>query len=326
MNPHNSDDILVKQESETDPRFGCSPEDRSIDEHLRMGFVILDKPAGPTSHQVVSWVKGILGIGKAGHSGTLDPKVSGVLPIGLLDSTKLLRILLSSGKEYITFMRLHSDVPEDRIRETLQHLQGVLYQTPPLKSAVKIQLRKREIYELEIFEVNGRDVLFRVDCEAGTYIRKLCHDAGLILGSGASMKELRRIRSGPFTEDDSVTLHDLKDAFEFYKESGDERYMRSVVYPMEDGVSHLKKLWVNDNAIDAICHGAPVYAPGISKLASGIDVDDLVAVLSLKSELVALGRSLYSSQDIMAMDKGKVLALERVIMREGTYPKKWGNK
>ena len=326
MNSHNLDKVLVKEESETDPRFGCSPEDRSIKEHLRLGFVILDKPSGPTSHQVVSWVKDILGVGKAGHSGTLDPKVSGVLPIGLLDSTKLLRILLTSGKEYITLMHLHSDVAEDRVRETLQHLQGVLYQTPPLKSAVKIQLRKREIYDLEIFEVNGRDVLFRVDCEAGTYIRKLCHDAGLILGSGASMKELRRIRSGPFTEEDSVSLHDLKDAFEFYREGGDEKYVRSVVYPIEYGVSHLKTIWVNDNSIDAICHGAPVYAPGISKLESEIEVNELVAVLSLKCELVALGRSLYSSQDIIARDRGKILDLERVIMQEGVYPRKWGNK
>ncbi len=326
MSLHNPASVLVKEESETDPRFGCSPGDRPIDEYLRMGFVVLDKPAGPTSHQVVSWIKGILGVGKAGHSGTLDPKVSGVLPVALLDSTKLLRILLSSGKEYITFMRLHSDVAEDRIRETLRYLRGVIYQTPPLKSAVKRRLRKREIYELEVLEVNGRDVLFRVDCEAGTYIRKLCHDAGLILGSGASMKELRRIRSGPFTEEDSVTLHDLKDAFEFYKAGGDEGYLRSVVYPVEDGVSHLKKIWVKDNAIDAICHGAPLYAPGISKLMSGIGIDELVAVLSLKNELVALGRSLYSSDDIIALDGGKTLDLDRVIMREGTYPRKWGNK
>jgi len=326
MNPQNSGKILVKQESETDPRYGCSPEDRPIEEHLRLGFVVLDKPSGPTSHQVVSWVKDILGVVKAGHSGTLDPKVSGVLPIGLLDSTRLLGILLTSGKEYITLMHLHSDVAKDRVRETLQHLQGVLYQTPPLKSAVKIQLRKREIYELEVFEVRVRDVLFRVDCEAGTYIRKLCHDAGLILGSGASMKELRRIRSGPFTEEDSISLHELKDAFEFYKEEGDEKHVRSVVYPVEYGISHLKKIWVNDNSIDAICHGAPVYAPGISKLVSDIGVNELVAVLSLKGELVALGRSLYSSQDIEARDKGKILDLERVIMRDGTYPQKWGNK
>jgi len=320
----NPGEVLVKIDSETDPRFGCSPEQRSIKEHINKGFLVLDKPSGPTSHQVVSWIKDIVGVERAGHSGTLDPKVTGVLPVGLLDSTRILQVLLLSGKEYVTFMRLHSDVAESRVREVLDYFVGRIYQTPPVKSAVKRQLRVRQIYELIVLEVDGRDVLFRVDCEAGTYIRKLCFDVGLVLGSGASMKQLRRVRAGPFTEDDVISLHDLKDAFVFYAEDGDESHIREIVQPMESAVSHLAGVWVGDNAVDAVCHGAPVYAPGVCRISSQIKVNELVAVYSLKNELVALGRSLYTSEDILGRDKGKVVDLERVVMSAGVYPSGWG--
>ncbi len=326
MNSRPSPEILIKFESESDPRFGCSPFDRPIDEHIRMGLIILDKPSGPTSHQVVAWVKEIFSIKKAGHSGTLDPKVTGVLPIGLMDSTKILTILLSSGKEYVTYMKLHSDASRERLDEALNYFRGEIYQTPPIKSSVKRQLRKRNIYGIEVLEIDDRNVLFTVDCEAGTYIRKLCHDLGLVLGCGAHMKELRRTRAGPFNENLCIGLHDLRDAYEFFREDGDETALRRLIHPLEKGVEHLGKIWVRDNAVDAICHGANVYAPGISKLEGNIQVNDDVAVFSLKDELIALGKSLYSSKDILGLDKGMVVESNRVVMKPGTYPRKWGGR
>lgn len=319
MNPK----ILVKSDDQTDPRYGIEPQNRPIKEYIRKGIVDLDKPSGPTSHQVASWVKDMLNLKKAGHSGTLDPKVTGVLPIALEDSTRTLQTLLTAGKEYVALMRVHGEVTDDRLKEVLSYFQGRIFQRPPLKSSVKRQLRIKNIYSIKLIERLGCFILLDVDCEAGTYMRKLCHDLGLVLGTGAHMRELRRIRSGPFTEKDVVTLHDLKDAYEFYLEDGDERRLRECILPMESGVQHLKKIWIKDSAVSAVCHGADLNAPGISKLDTEISLNELVAIMSLKNELVATGRSLRTSEEIHEMDKGKVVDLERVVMEPKTYPRKW---
>jgi len=315
--------VIVKSDDEPDPRYGCYPEKRSIEEHLKKGIINLDKPPGPTSHQVVHWIKEILKIDKAGHSGTLDPKATGVLPVALGDSTKIIRVFFPFKKEYVAVMNLHKDVPEKNLREVLNYFQGRIIQRPPVKSSVKRQLRLRTVEYIEFLERDGKSVLFIVGCEAGTYIRKLCHDIGLILGVGAHMTELRRTKAGPFTEKTVRTLHDIKDAYEFYIEDGNEKYLREYILPIEAGVEHLKKVWVKDSAISAICHGADLNAPGINKFNSGIEVNELIAIMSLKNELVAIGTSLRTSDEIMEMDRGKVIDLERVIMKTGVYPKKW---
>jgi H/ACA ribonucleoprotein complex subunit 4 len=189
-------ELLVK--SECQPKgYGKDPSRRTIPELLDKGVINLDKPYGPTSHEVTAWVKNVLHIKRAGHSGTLDPHVTGVLPTMLGDSTRLVRVLLLSGKEYVCVMRLHADVPEIKVKAVLGEFTGTIYQRPPLVSAVKRQLRKRTIYYIDFMEMNGRDVLFRVGCEAGTYIRKLCHDIGEALGDGAHMYEQRRTKTGP---------------------------------------------------------------------------------------------------------------------------------
>ncbi len=317
--------VLVKSDEETDPGYGIKPDKRPIKEYILKGIINLDKPSGPTSHQVAAWVKEILHIEKAGHSGTLDPKTTGVLPIALADSTKILKTLLLAGKEYVTLMSLHGEVKNSQLKKTLSYFQGNIYQKPPLKSAVKRQIRTKKIYSIKLIERKENLVLFTVDCEAGTYIRKLCHDIGLICGTGAHMQNLRRIRVGPFTEEDLVTLHDLKDAYEFYCENGEEKYLRECIKPREHGIRHLKKIWLKDTAISAICHGADLNAPGISKLDPGIEINELVALMSLKDELVAAGRSLKTSEEIMETQKGKITDLERVIMAPDTYPRKWRN-
>ena len=319
MNPK----ILVKSDDQTDPRYGIEPKKRPIEEYIKNGIVNLDKPSGPTSHQVVSWVKEILHLKKAGHSGTLDPKATGILPVALENSTRILQTLLPADKKYIALMKLHGNVSDRKLEEILTYFRGNILQRPPLRSAVKRQLRIKSIYSIKLIERSENFILFSVDCEAGTYIRKLCHDIGLVLGTGAHMERLRRIRVGPFTEKNIVTLHELKDAYEFYLEDGNEEYLRRCILPKEYAIQHLKKIWIKDTAVSAICHGADLNAPGISKFDSEININELVAIMSLKNELVATGRSLRTSEEITQMEKGKVIDLERVIMKPEAYPRRW---
>lgn len=318
--------ILLKSDEKTDPKYGCPPAERSIEDHIRRGVVNIDKPSGPSSHQVTEWARGILELEKAGHSGTLDPKVTGVLPVTLENSTRVVRTLLLSSKEYICVMMLHKEIPKSMVREIFKEFVGEIYQRPPVKSAVRRRLRTRNIYELELLEKDGNAVLFRVRCEAGTYIRKLCHDIGLVLNTGGHMQELRRTKAGPFDESTLVILHDLIDAWKFYKEDGDEKLLRKLVQPVENAVRHMKSIWIKDGAVDAVCHGANLNAPGVSKLSEGIMKDELVALFTLKDELVAIGNSRQDSEEIMKMKRGLVVNLERVVMKTDTYPRMWHPK
>ena len=222
-------------------------------------------------------------------------------------------------------MTLHREIPEDEIKEIFDEFTGKIYQTPPVKSAVKRELRVRNIYYSTIYEIEGKDVLFRIGCEAGTYVRTYCHDIGEALGCGAHMAELRRTKVGPFDErkDNLVNLHDLTDAYHFYIEDGDESFIRQAIQPMEIASSHLPQIFIKDSAVEAICHGAKLGAGGISKLSPDIKKGDLVAIKSLKGELVAAGMSMCSSQEIMNADSGLVVDTNKVFMDTGIYPKGW---
>jgi H/ACA ribonucleoprotein complex subunit 4 len=318
--------ILTKSEESTDEKYGCQPEKRPIQEHICKGVVNIDKPSGPSSHEVSAWVKEIFKAKKVGHSGTLDPKVTGVLPVAIDEATKILQALLISGKQYVTLMKLHGDTTNSQIKKTLSYFQTEIYQKPPLKSAVKRQLRTRTLYSIRYIEREGEYVLYTVDCEAGTYIRKLCHDIGLVLGVGAHMQELRRTKAGPYTEETLITLHDLRDAHETYLENKDETQLRKMIQPMESAVSHLPKIWIKDSAISAICHGAELAAPGVSKLTDNIKKENLIALMSLKNELVALARAKHDSNIILTEEKGEVASTERVTMHPDTYPRGWSTK
>ncbi len=317
-------EVLVRAQDMTDPSHGCEPSKRPILEHLRLGIINLDKPVGPTSHEITAWVKRVLEVRRAGHGGTLDPKVSGILPTALEDATKMVQTLLPAGKEYVCVMHLHGDVPQHRLEQVLREFEGEIYQRPPLRAAVKRQLRARRIYYLELLELEGRDVLMRVGCEAGTYMRKLCFDMGEALGCGAHMRELRRTRTGPFHEDGTLTnLHEIADAYAFWREDGDEKHLRKVILPAEAAVEHLPKIVVRDGAVDALCHGASLAAPGVLTVETGISPDDLVALMSLKGELISLARATMTSKQIFEAEHGIVAKPERVVMSPGTYPRKW---
>ena len=314
---------MIKDPNAIPDKWGKRPSDRSVGELLKGGVIILDKPSGPTSHQATAWVRDALKVERVGHGGTLDPYVSGVLPVTLGKATRLTDIVLSSDKEYICLMRLHGDRPEDRIRKVFKEFVGKIYQLPPVRSSIKRQLRIRTIKELEILDIRGRDVLFRMECDAGTYARTLCVDIGDVLGCGANMVELRRSRSGKMTEARSHTLQDIRDAYVFWQQNGREDWLRSMIMPMEVLVEPLPKIVVKATAVDAICHGADLNIQGIHMLDEDIRKNALVAMMTARGELIAIGRMAMSSSKIMATSQGKAVDTERVFMDEGHYPKMW---
>lgn len=229
--------------------------EQEIQNLLERGIIVIDKPVGPTSFETVDFVRRILQIEKAGHSGTLDPKVSGVLPIAFGRATRILELMLALPKEYIGVMRLHSDVPLEEIGEKIKEkFSGKILQTPPRKSAVKRQEREREVYEFVILEKDGLDVLFRVKCEAGTYVRKLVHDLGLALNIGAHMSELRRVAVGNFSEEKCVTLYELAEAYEKAK-GGDFASLWKMILPVELATQHLPKAILKREALEKARHG-----------------------------------------------------------------------
>jgi H/ACA ribonucleoprotein complex subunit 4 len=313
---------MVRMASSTNPDHGKAPAERDVHERLAAGVVALDKPAGPSSHQVSAWLRDALQVERTGHGGTLDPNVTGVLPVTMGTGTKAVQALLTSGKEYVTVMRLHEAINANSIRNTAASFVGDLRQLPPVRSAVARRTRTRRIYYLDVLEVEGRDVLMRVGCEAGTYIRSLCVDLAKALGTRGHMQELRRTRTGLFTESDLVTLHDALDARAFM-DAGDASWLLAVVRPVEDVAAHLPAVVLRDTAIDAVCHGAPLAVIGVAQIDAAIEPEQLVRLLSLKGELVGLGRAQMTTEAVLGVPKGIAATAERIIMRTGTYPRTW---
>lgn len=310
--------ILTKIEAETNSDFGCKPEKRSVKDLISYGVVNLNKVSGPTSHQVTDYVKKIFHVKKAGHSGTLDPKVTGVLPIALDKGTRIVQVLLTAGKEYVCLMYLHKKIPEEKIRSMFNDYLGEIKQIPPVRSAVKRVERKRTIYYVDILEIDGQNVLFRMGCQAGTYVRKYVHDFGKKIGCNAHMVQLVRTKAGPFKDKNMFTLHDLKDAYEYWKE-GNEKEIRKFVLPFEKAVDHLGKVWISDGAVDPVCHGSDLYVAGISKLNDKIHKNDMIAVMTLKDELVCIGKAEMDSDEILERKRGIVVKTKKVLMDRGTY-------
>lgn len=317
--------LVTRYKAKTNPEQGCAPEKRSLNELLKKAVINLDKPSGPTSHEVADYVKNILKVKTAGHGGTLDPRVTGVLPVALNKATRVLQVFLHGGKEYVCEMRLHKDVEEGKVLEALKHFTGKIKQLPPIKSSVKRVLREREIYYIKVLEFHKRSVLFRVGCEAGTYIRKLCTDVGDYLGVKAHMQDLRRTQASCFKEEDSFSLHDLQDAMTLLREKKDDILIRECVKPIESSVTHLKKVIASDGGVAAVAYGSSLMLPGVVKLTSNIEKDDLVAIMSLKGELVGLGNAGMTSEDMQKKSKGVAVVIDKVFIKPGVYKRSWKN-
>jgi len=311
----------------TDNKYGTFYDKRSIEQLLDYGLIILDKPPGPTSHETVAWTKRLLKIPKIGHSGTLDPQVSGVLPLGLGEATKALGVLLYGPKEYHALGRIHSLPSKEKLDKIIQLFTGEIFQKPPQRSAVVRQTRTRTIYEWEILEQKERLLLTRILCESGTYIRKLYYDIGEILGPGATMIELRRTRVDQFHESDGlITLHELANAFSVWEEKKDESKLKKIIKPIEYAFSEIKSVIIRDSAVDAMCHGAQLAIPGILKISPNLKKGDIVGIYTQKGEIVALAESTMSEEEIRDATKGYAFETKRIIMAINTYPRKWRTK
>ncbi|MFH1420871.1 MAG: RNA-guided pseudouridylation complex pseudouridine synthase subunit Cbf5 [Candidatus Aenigmatarchaeota archaeon] len=289
---------------------GTSPSSKAISEILKNGFLVLDKPAGPTSQDTVATVKKMLGLKKAGQSGTLDPETSGVLLITTENACKVMPLLNGLDKEYVCVMHAHRDVDDKKLVSTLKEFVGTIKQKPPVKSAVKRVERFRNVYKIEILDRVDKDVCLQIACAAGTYIRKLVHDIGEKIG-GAHMKELRRVRVGPFTESESHTLQELKDSFVFWRENGDEN-IREIVLPIEYCLRAAKIVVIKDSAIKNVRNGSALYAGGVSRVQSNIINNDVVALVSLNGALIALGNVQMDASE-MIKSKGAAVKVDRVL-------------
>ncbi|KAG7511015.1 H ACA ribonucleoprotein complex subunit DKC1 [Solea senegalensis] len=308
----NFDKLNVRTAHYTPLPNGSNPLKRTIHDYVRSGFINLDKPANPSSHEVVAWIRRILRVEKTGHSGTLDPKVTGCLIVCVDRATRLVKSQQSAGKEYVGIVRLHNAIESEHVlARALETLTGALFQRPPLIAAVKRQLRVRTIYESKLIEYDPerRLGIFWVSCEAGTYIRTLCVHLGLLLGVGGQMQELRRVRSGVLGEKDNVvTMHDVLDAQWQFDHNKDESYLRRVIFPLEKLLVSHRRLVMKDSSVNAICYGAKIMLPGVLRITCY-----LCSAVALMTTAV-----------ISTCDHGIVAKIKRVIMERDTYPRKWG--
>ncbi|KAK4190676.1 Centromere/microtubule-binding protein cbf5 [Podospora australis] len=344
--------MLVRTGHFTPIPAGSEPLKRDIKSYVSSGVINLDKPSNPSSHEVVAWLKRMLRVEKTGHSGTLDPKVTGCLsmffplPFFLIAglnwlirlrtvvcidrATRLVKAQQGAGKEYVAVIRLHDKVPGGAaaFSQALELLTGALFQRPPLISAVKRQLRIRTIYESKALEFdNDRHLgIFWVSCEAGTYIRTLCVHLGLLLGVGAHMQELRRVRSGVMSETNGslVTLHDVLDAQWQYDNHQDETALRKVIQPLETLLCNYPRLIVKDSAVNAVCYGAKLMLPGLLRYDPGINVGAEVVLVTTKGEAIAIGYAQMGSIEMSTCDHGVVAKVKRCIMERDLYPRRWG--
>ena len=324
----NFDKLLVRSYKYTPINAGSSPTQRPLEEHLKYGVINLDKPANPSSHEIVAWIKKILKVEKTGHSGTLDPKVTGCLIVCLNRATRLVKAQQSAGKEYVGIVKFHNPIEnKSQVEDCLKRLQGACFQRPPLISSVKRELRVRTIYDYKLIEFDKEKnmAIFWISCEAGTYVRTMCVHMGLLAKTGGHMQELRRVRSGILKEDESmVTMHDVLDAQYVYEQTKKEDYLRRVVRPLEILLTNYPRIVIKDSAVNAICYGAKLTVPGVLRFEANIENGKEIVLITTKGEAVAIAVAEMTSSVLASCDHGVVCKTKRVIMDRETYPRKWG--
>jgi H/ACA ribonucleoprotein complex subunit 4 len=244
---------------------------------VERGILLLDKPEELTSMQCVEVSKRILKARKAGHSGTLDPKVTGLMIIAFNEATKAMPVLIGMDKTYEGVMRVHGTFTKEMLARTIKGFTGRITQTPPKRSAVVRKPRERDVLSFEVLSINERDVAFRTTCSAGTYIRKLCHDIGEALGTGAHMASLRRIGIGPFSIDEAFTMDQLESR-------GD-----SCLFPLEGALDRIRLplAAVPGSRLDSISNGVPLE---LSELRIKPIPTGLFGLVDSQGRLVALAR------------------------------------
>jgi len=249
---------------------------KTIRDLLEFGIINIDKPSGMTSFQVDDYVRERLGLKRAGHQGTLDPNVSGVLPIALNRACKLSKYLTVKDKSYVGVMRLHMDISDEELKMEMKNFVGKITQMPPVRSAVKRIERTRDVKKFDFLEREEKDVLFFAEVEAGTYIRTLINDLGKKIG-GAHMLELRRTRAGVFQERSAVSVYDFDKAVDDYKK-GDEKSLRKIVICGEDIIRQsMLTIEIKEDNLDKILRGKPIHKQDLFK-AVKLNKEDYIGI------------------------------------------------
>ena len=315
----------IDPSAKTNNSFGCNPEERPLEELLECGIILVDKPPGPSSHQLAAWARSMLGINRIGHGGTLDPFATGLLTLLCGRSTKITAELLRKPKSYSAVIRFKTPVPEDQLRSLVNVMKGEIFNVPPKESAVKVQVRTREVSEslLVQTEEGGRVHLLSISCEAGTYIRTMVKDLGLLSGNKCELLELHRSRSGPLGDQMACSMQQLADAVFLWKEHDDPRGLERLVCPVETVLNDIPKIVIKDGAVSALSHGAPLARPGVVSVPKGLPLGATVLISSLKGEAVAISELSVHSDSIPEMRSGQIAAPKTVIMPPGTYPQTW---
>lgn len=265
-----------------------------ISELIDNGIIILNKPPKIISHEITTWVKKITGAKRAGHAGTLDPDVSGVLPIALGKATKLLTYIAPKDKTYVGIIKFRKVLSRDEIEELFKKFTGEITQLPPKVSAVRKVKRKRKVHYIKFLEQgkeNPRLVLFETKVDAGTYIRTLCEDIGKHCG-GARMEELRRIAVGNITEDKAITIYDLIDAIWFWKNKNNDKILAKIIQKPEYFIDFARVI-VKNSAVQSIRNGAQIMFPAIKEVDPAIKKDKLVAIYSETNEFLGIGECTF---------------------------------
>ncbi|MBT3477397.1 MAG: RNA-guided pseudouridylation complex pseudouridine synthase subunit Cbf5 [Euryarchaeota archaeon] len=314
---------ILDAEAKTNPSIGGNPDERDVEERLASGFILLDKPAGPTSHQLASWARDLFGLERLGHGGTLDPFATGVLPLMAGKSMKLTKKILTHKKTYICVFRFASSPDEEQLQKVMKQLTGRVYNVPPEVSAVKVQVRTRKIFTFEKIEMKANDMIARVYCEAGTYIRTIARDMGLLLDMKVQLKELRRETTGVFKLEDCITMQELADAVWLWKERDQPEALLRVIHPIEKLLLDLPTATVKDSAAAALAHGAPLLRPGLVDIQSGVKAGKDIMIQTLKGEAVGIVTLTLGADELAAIDEGEVARPSMVLLDEGLYPRRW---
>jgi len=277
---------------------------------LTNSVIIINKPCGQASHEITTAVKKILGVNRSGHAGTLDPQVSGVLPVALGKATKMIQYIAGKEKTYICLMKFKELMGKKEIHDLFKKFKGTITQTPPKISAVRKVPRQRTIHELKILEIRGRFVLFKATVDAGTYIRTLCSSMGKEKG-GARMEELRRTDVGGINERDAYNMQDLIDAVWLWKNKKDDRELRKMLRKPDEFI-HFKKITIRENAIAELKNGAQLAVPGIVKIDGGIEKGERIAIYSEKGTFVGIGIALMDDDAMANKKSGIAVKTERI--------------
>ncbi|MHB1435208.1 MAG: RNA-guided pseudouridylation complex pseudouridine synthase subunit Cbf5 [Thermoplasmata archaeon] len=299
------------------------PGPTEVTQRINAGaFLLIDKPRGPSSHQVTAWVRDLLRVERAGHAGTLDPNVSGLLWVGVGRALKLIPLVLEFSKRYVGVMVLHGPVPAPEIERVASEFQSAIFQTPPVRSAVKRERRIRRIHRLSILEIDPPRVLLDVTADSGTYLRTLAVDLGEALGTEAHLEELRRVGTGPFREDQSITVTELEDALERAR-TGDPGPALAALHPLEEVWQEFPKILLKEAAAAAVAHGASLARGGILHLPTPFARGDSVALVNRKGAIVAIGEARVGSGELGTVRSGWVVETRRVLAEAADYPPLW---